>query len=138
MGLFVFIACEGEEDKYPDCSLVLCPPNTVLLDYRDSEDNPLINTVFVKDSFKLFTPTSTQYLKIRLQGDHYELEARYPDLETETTYFLELSDTETDTLVFNFSVLQSTCCTDYNIDSITHNGTAVTETDTHRFVLVKD
>ncbi|MDC8003593.1 hypothetical protein POV27_05990 [Aureisphaera galaxeae] len=121
VSFLLLLSCEGEEDRSPNCTTVTCPPNSFLINIQDTDGNPLINSVFVGDSFKFYTPTTTLYVKT-FQQQNDVLHIRYPEIETGTTYFLELDETEVDTLTVNFTVTEQTCCISYNLDSLRYNG----------------
>ncbi|GAB5399839.1 MAG: hypothetical protein Aureis2KO_14240 [Aureisphaera sp.] len=137
LGFTLFASCEGDEDTGPNCAAVLCPSNSAFLDYRDSDGNPLINTVFVKDSFKFFTPSTTQYIKPLPDGDN-RLAVFFGTIETGTTYFLELDTEEIDTLNFNFTTTSTSCCTITTLDSLFYNGIRVPVPSGEQIVLTRD
>ncbi len=136
LSLTMITSCEGDEDKFPDCSLVLCPPNSFLLNYQDTDGNPLINTVFVKDSFKLFNPTSTQF--IRTLPEENRLAVLYERIESGANYFLELDTDEIDTLMFHYTTRAETCCTIFTLDSLQFNGVTTPFASTEQIVLVRE
>lgn len=138
VSLTLLLSCEGEEDKFPDCSAVLCPPNSVLLDYQDPNGNPLINTVFVRDSFKLYNPTSTQYIRTLSSETDNRLLIRFDSILSGGTYFLELDTDEVDTLRFDYSTRETTCCFVYTLDSLRHNGDLISMPYPETIVLVRE
>ncbi|MFT5437765.1 MAG: hypothetical protein ACI840_002425, partial [Ulvibacter sp.] len=92
----LFFSCEGEEDRSPDCSAVLCPADQFYLTYRNTAGDTLIGTTYVRDSFKLSSPSRVIYIK-PIPGNEGNLAIFYHQVETNLDYTLELSTTETDT-----------------------------------------
>lgn len=116
-----FLSC-GDDDV--DCSLAIPPPNNVLFQLQDPQGNLLIGTTFLQDSFKLFNPSSTVYLK-PVTSFSGTLSISFPDIESSDTYFLELSSTDTDTLSLDFNTTPSDCFTSYSLNSFIYNNLVI-------------
>ncbi|MEL6809994.1 MAG: hypothetical protein AAFP76_01520 [Bacteroidota bacterium] len=132
------LGCEGDEDRFADCSTVLCAADQFVLTYQDGDGNPLIGTVFVQDSFKLASIDTILYIKPIPFGEEENLALLYANIESNTKYGLELSETITDTLRFDFTTVNGTCCVTSTMEALRLNGTIVPETETNFYTLIKE
>ncbi|MFT4669156.1 MAG: hypothetical protein ACI9AT_002230 [Ulvibacter sp.] len=133
----LFFSCEGEEDRSPDCSAVLCPADQFYLTYRNTAGDTLIGTTYVRDSFKLSSPSRVIYIK-PIPGNEGNLAIFYHQVETNLDYTLELSTTETDTLNFNFLTILSYCCFDSSMSELLFNDTSIPAESEDFYVLTKE
>ncbi len=131
------IACEGEEDKEPNCELVDCLSDTFFLDYQDVDGNPLIGAVFVQDSFKLSSPTRTIYLKVNASGFENILPINFNLIESGVDYELALSPTESDKFNFTFNTNTDPCCPFSSISDFQYNDTTLTGDATRTYLIVR-
>ena len=114
------ISC-GNDDDTVDCSLVLPPPSNMIIKLVDGDGNSLIGTTFVQDSFKLSNPTSTTYIRPYTSGAQDELVIWYDNIDSDATYFLELSSEDSDTLVVGHSTVVGDCFSFKTLDSFLYN-----------------
>ena len=133
----LIFSCEGDEDRGPDCSAVLCPADKFYLTYRNTAGDTLIGTTYVQDSFKLASQSDVIYIK-PVPGTEGTLSIFYYKLETDLDYALELNETETDTLNFSFLSVYSDCCTDSSMLELTYNNTPTPADSEDSYVLIKE
>ncbi len=133
----LLMACEGEEDRQADCSTVLCAADEFYLDYKDVDGNPLIGSVFVQDSFKLSSPTSTIYLKVNSFGPENLLPIAYRSVESGADYALELSPTASDTFNFTFTTNNGPCCFTSTMSDFKYNDLTIEVDSIRNYVLVR-
>ena len=57
-------SCEGDEDRSPNCSTVLCLADQFQLTYRNTAGDTLIGTTYIQDSFKLSSPLNVIYIRM--------------------------------------------------------------------------
>jgi hypothetical protein len=112
---FIILSCNNNDDT--DCSTVLPPPNYFQISFEDIDGNSLIGNVYVQDSFKLRTVNTIQYLKP--QQDR--LLIRYEEIISNETYFLELNEADTDTLIVKYSHIQTDCFINFILETFTYN-----------------
>lgn len=134
--VFAF-SCEGDEDGYPNCSAVLCPADQFFLTYRNTAGDTLIGTTFVKDSFKLSSPSDVIFIK-PVAGNSGNISIFYQQLESDIKYTLELSDTEIDTLNFNSVSITANCCIDSSMSELLYNNSTVTAESEDFYVIIKE
>lgn len=132
-----FFSCEGDEDRSPDCSAVLCLADQFYLTYRNTAGDTLIGTTYVQDSFKLSSPSDVIYIK-PIPGNEGSLAIFYQQLEAGIDYAFELSTTETDTLGFNFFSIYADCCIDSSMTELKHNNTPIMAESEDSYVLIKE
>ena len=133
----LFFSCEGDEDRGPNCSAVLCLADQFYLTYRNTAGDTLIGTTYVQDSFKLSSPSNVIYIK-PIPGNEGSLAIFYQQVETDLDYALELSATETDTLNFNFYSIYADCCIDSSMTELKHNNTVIPAESEDFYVLIKE
>lgn len=117
--LTFLISCDNNDDI--DCTNAIPPASNFLLKFEDQAGNSLIGTTYVQDSFKLYNPNSTVYLKPYNSGPSDQLVVWMPDINSGETYFLELDATDTDTLIINHSEMSDDCFTYSVLDSFIYN-----------------
>ncbi|GEM_PF-2874283 len=118
---FLLIGCKKDVDL--DCTTVLPPPNWFEFSINSSGGTQLINNVYVRDSFRFYSATSNMYLKpLEFAGDPSYLYVAFPDLKSGEQYYIDLSDTETDSMIFNFTKTEYPCYTGYSFSEIIYNG----------------
>jgi hypothetical protein len=130
-------SCEGDEDRSPNCSSVLCLADQLYLTYRNTAGDTLIGTTYIQDSFKLSSTTNVVYVK-PIPGNEGNLAIFYQQLETNIDYALELSATETDTLNFKFLSIYANCCTDSSMTELKYNNTSIPAESEDFYVLTKE
>jgi len=131
------LSCEGDEDRSPNCSTVLCLADQFQLTYRNTAGDTLIGTTYIQDSFKLSSPSKVIYIK-PIPGNEGNLAIFYQQLESDIDYALELSTTETDTLNFNFLSMYANCCIDSSMIELTYNDTPTLPESEDFYVLPKE
>ncbi|NND88150.1 MAG: hypothetical protein HKM28_02760 [Flavobacteriaceae bacterium] len=119
--IFMLIIGCTSDDSNP-CANVLPSPNNLLLDIQDSQGNSLIGTVYVQDSFRLRTNNSVTYVQSQEIDDAAALSIFFTQLESGESYYLDLSETETDTLRVNYTATPNECFVAYEIDQVVYNG----------------
>ena len=135
---FILFGCTKDDDAL-DCTTVLPPPNWFEISINDPGGNQLINNIFVQDSFLFYSASTQTYLKpLEFAGHPSYLMIDFPRISNGTEYYLELSDMDTDTLVFNFTEKITPCYTDYNLAEILYNGeSTVINGEGSRYYLTK-
>jgi len=119
--LSLAIACNEDDNDTTLC----IPPNPVFeFTLRDVNQNPLLGTVFVQDSFKLSNNRSTVYLKPTPQGDEENLQVIMPDIISGVDYTLELSDTENDIVRISYEIVTESCGA-HRLTSFVYNGQTI-------------
>lgn len=137
---FGLLLTSCEKDERLDCSTVVPPSNWFEISVDNSAGSPLINTVFVQDSFRFYSALVNTYIKpVPFAGDPSYLMIEFPDLRNGMEYYLVLDPLDTDTLVFNFSEQVNDCYSDYTLSEILYNGesTHITST-TKRYHVIKN
>ena len=132
-----FFSCEGDEDRSPNCSAVLCLADQLHFTYRNTVGDTLIGTIFVQDSFKLASATNVLYIK-PIPGNVPDFAIFYQQLETDMDYTLELSPTEIDTLNFTFSTTQADCCIDSSMAELRFNDDVIMPETEDFYILTRD
>lgn len=134
----ILFGCTKDENVL-DCSTVLPPPNWFEISIDDPSGNQLINNVFIQDSFVFYSILEQSYLKpLEFAGDPSYLMVAFPDVEEGVEYYIELSTTDTDTIVFNYTEKINSCYSDYNLFEILYNGeSTLIAGDGRRYHLVK-
>jgi hypothetical protein len=130
-------SCEGEEDRSPDCSAVLCPADQFYLTYRNIVGDTLIGTTYIQDSFKLSSPSSVIYIK-PIPGNEGNLAIFYHQVETDLDYSLALRANEIDTLNFKFLSISSNCCVDSSMSELIYNNAPIPAESEGLYVLTKE
>ncbi len=138
IALILICSCDGKEDREVNCSNVLCAADQFLITFRDASGVSLIGTQFVKDSFKLSSANSVQYVKPIPFGDPEDLAIFYGKVESDSKYAIQLSTTETDTLRFTFSTEVGSCCTTSTMEELLFNGTENTSEEDNFYVFIRD
>jgi len=136
--LFLICSCEGKEDREVNCATVLCEADQFIITFRDTSGVPLIGTQFVKDSFKLSSVNSVRYIKPIPFGEPDKLAIFYGKVESDLKYALELSETEIDTLRFNFVTEIGSCCSISSMLELHYNGVEHPSEDDNFYVFVRD
>ncbi len=99
------MACSNSDDDtacippFPGWELVLV----------DANQNPLIGTQFVQDSFKLSNSQATTYVRPTPFGTGNDVQIVLPDLISGADYYLELSQTDSDTLNIEYEEFDGSC-----------------------------
>jgi len=119
--VLVILSCGNDDDNCSDTAF-LPPPQGIYIKLVNSAGDPLIGTIFVKDSFKLSNPAETVYVKPDRFGAQDELFIGYDAVTSGETYFLELDETDTDTLRMEHSLKESRCFDFRSLDTFTYNG----------------
>ena len=119
----ILINCSNNDDT--DCSTVLPPPNNFTLKLVDQAGNSLIGNTFVQDSFKLYNNSETLYIKPFPTGFQDELVIFMSEVTNNQEYYLELDQTDTDTLVVNHSINQTDCFSFYILQSFLYNAETI-------------
>lgn len=120
--LFIFLLLSGScstNDDTPECDIFPAPNFEITL--QDAAGNPLIGTEYLQDSFKLSTNTSVQYLKPIRFGSQENLAIWFPDITSGIEYFLELSETDADTLKVDYLLNDEPCSNGFIFDRFTYN-----------------
>jgi hypothetical protein len=130
-------SCEGDEDRSPDCSAVLCPADQFYLTYRNTVGDTLIGTTYIQDSFKLSSPSNVIYIK-PIPGNEGNLAIFYHQVETDLDYAIELIANEIDTLNFKFLSISSNCCIDSSMSELIYNNAPIPAESEDLYVLTKE
>lgn len=112
-------------------------PSFFEINLIDSLENSLVGSVYVKDSFRLYSANSEQYIRPIPYGNPSLLQIYFSKIESASTYYLELDASDTDTLEFVFSSNKGKCGTSYTMYSINYNGTQVQISSQNTYGLFK-
>lgn len=134
--LLAILGC-ASDDRQPDCSLVLPPPNWFAIGFVDQVGNPLIGTLFTQDSFKLEGAGKVLYLRTVPFGNGETLLVPFTDIQNGATYMLELDADNTERLRVDFETREATCGNNYNISALYYNGELFSEEDEEVYLLPK-
>lgn len=104
------------------CKNVLPPPQYFEMTFADVNNNNLLGSTFNQTSFKLHNSNSTVWLNYDPINQGESLKVQYKDIQTNLDYYLDLSDTDTDTLRVNFTTTEEKCYDSFEINSFTYNG----------------
>lgn len=135
----LFLYCTND---VVDCSLAIPPDSTFLLKYEDMDGNSLIGNIYLQDSFKLRSLNSTIYLKPRPFSVEDQLAVWLNDIINNEIYYLELSETDTDTLQIEHSLVETNCFSYSVLESFKYNNELLYEIGELEFgglfVIIKD
>ena len=118
----LLFACT-DDDSGTDCALIIPSPNNFLLRIQDAQGDPLIGTVFTQDSFKLRGNNAVTYIKPTLNGNPADLFIFFTQIDDGVDYYLDLSETDTDTIRANYTVTTNECATSFDLEGFFYNGT---------------
>lgn len=121
--LAILLASCTDDDPVTDCSLIIPQPINFLLRIQDAQANPVIGTVFTQDSFKLRGNNAVTYIKPTLNDNPADLFIFYTQMESGLEYYLDLNETDTDTIRINYTVNVNECSTSYDLEGLLYNGT---------------
>jgi len=119
VSLFI-ISCGNDSDDCNDTAF-LPPPNYFQLKLEDTNGNSLIGNLFIQDSFKLSNANSILYIKPLNFGPDDELIIPFNSIDSGADYFLDLSETDTDTLNISHSLKTGECNSYESLDQFTYN-----------------
>jgi hypothetical protein len=122
LAIFCLTSC-GNNDDDSNCSdtTFLPPPEGIYLKLVDTDGMSLIGSTFVQDSFKLSNTNATLYLKPDTFGPQDELFVWFNSINSQETYYLELSETDTDTLNIGYSLRDNECFSFLGLDTFIYN-----------------
>lgn len=126
----------SNDDPVTDCSLIIPPPNNILLRIQDDQNNPLIGTEFTQDSFRLRGNSMVTYVKPDLNGNPIDLSIFFTQMADGVDYYLDLSETDTDTLRANYTASINECFTAFNLVDFEYNDQLVTDFNGENLVVV--
>jgi len=124
-----FTACNS-------CKNVLPLPNYFLFSLIDSAGVDLMESTYNEPSYPRITSHAALEFISSSQGYRGYLFA-YPSFTVGTTYYLELSSTETDTISLNYSSTEEKCYTAFNFIDFTYNGVSKPLSNVNEIVVVK-
>lgn len=133
----LFLSCTSDDDEL-DCSTVDPGPNWIEMGFFDSDGNPLIGTVYNQESFRMFNSQEEFFISPFLGGSPDYLIVRYEDITNDREYYIELSESDTDTLQFTYAVIQGPCFPNYILENVWYNGELQPATSGLRVRLFKD
>ncbi|NNL81727.1 MAG: hypothetical protein HKO67_14665 [Flavobacteriaceae bacterium] len=136
---FLFIlCCSCADDDDVDCSSALPPPNWFEIGFFDTNGNALIGTTYNQETFRLYNSSEETFIsKVPFSSPEY-LQVRFDSINPQTEYFLELSATDQDTLVFDFSLSNGPCFSWFVLEGLTYNGDEIPLSDNSRIDLIKE
>lgn len=133
----LFLSCATDDDSI-DCSLSDPGPNWFEIGFFDTDGNPLIGTVYTQESFRVFNLQEEFYVSPFTGGNPNYLIVRYENITNEREYYIELSETDTDTLQFTYAIIQGPCFPNYTLENVWYNGELQPATTDLRIQLFKD
>lgn len=132
----LLLSCASNDDI--DCSTLDPGPNWFEMGFFDPDGNPLIGTVYTQESFRMFNAQEEFYVSPFTGGDPNYLIVRYDDVTNDKEYYIELSETDTDTLQFTYAVVQGPCFPNYTLENVWYNGELQPATTDLRLRLFKN
>lgn len=122
-----------------DCSDIFIVAPAGFFEIVNSDGENLIgeDNVYQFENFRIYNDTAEPFLDF-FPNDGIKPQVRF-DLffETSATYFLELNEMETDTLRFNFQIIERDCADGVNIINAFHNEQELEVTDDRYFKINK-
>lgn len=134
--IMLLLAC-GSDDDGKDCTSALPEPNWFEIGFFNSQGEPLIGTVYLEEDFRLFNANSELFISPMPFGDPTRLQVRFIDIDSDTEYFIELTDVDTDTLSFTFDTRQGQCFLSYDLTQVIYNGVTFPLQDSSNVDLIK-
>ena len=119
----VLLSCSNDDDEL-DCSTVDPGPNWFEMGFFNAEGNPLLGTEYTQESYRLFNAQEELFISPWATGSLDYLVVRYEEITNDRIYYIELSETDTDTLKFNFTIRQGPCFPNYILEQVTYNDEA--------------
>lgn len=136
--LFIlFIASCGRNTDDVDCTNALPEPNWFEIGFVNTEGEPLIGTVYLQDEFRLFNNNSEIMISPVPFGNPNRLQVGYDDIVSDVDYFIELTETDNDTLRFIYSSSMGPCFINYDLQEIIYNGDSYLITSSAQIDLIK-
>lgn len=129
-----FFSCSNDDTV--DCSLVDIVTPAFFLTYQDAQGNYLLNTVYQADSLRLYNNNSELYLRTYPTGDFESLYVYYNGISDDTDYYLELTDTDTDTLKFKYTITPGDCAPNYTLKKVIYNGEEILASGKNEEIIV--
>ncbi len=118
--LLLLIACNKEsfEEVNNDHTLCLPPPNSFFLTLENEAGDNLLETVYLQDSFIIYN--SDTLILTKTSNNYWWIGFEF--YESGTDYYLDLSETDTDTIALYWhSECEEGCGPCYFIDSLFYN-----------------
>ena len=134
--MVLLLACASDDDGV-DCTSALPEPNWFEIGFFNSQGEPLIGTVYQQEKFRLFNSDSEIFISPMPFGDPTRLQVRFLDVSPDTEYYIELTDIETDTLIFTYNTLKGPCFFSYDLTQVVYNGETFPLQYTRRIDLIK-
>jgi hypothetical protein len=122
---FLFIlGCANDDEIDDSCLTVDLPNQNLSIIVIDSAGNNLIgkNSFYHPDSIELFKNKFEYDFNISSENS---LNINYENFSNNDTLFLKLNDTQTDTLNFNFTFIDTKCYDYLKINSLYQNGNEI-------------
>ena len=113
-------ACNSDD---PDIACIPAFPGWELV-LVDGNNDPLIGVQFVQDSFKLSNSNNITYVRPTPFGTGNDVQIVLPDLVSGADYYLELSQSDSDTLNIEYEEFES-CGPAYRTLMFTYNGEVI-------------
>ena len=136
--LFIlFIASCGRNTDDVDCTNALPEPNWFEIGFVNMDGEPLIGTVYLQEEFRLFNASSELMLSSVPFGDPTRLQVGYDDIVSDVDYYIELTETDNDTLRFIYSSSMGSCFINYDLQEIIYNGDSYDVGNSSQIDLVK-
>lgn len=133
--IFLLLAC-GSDDGI-DCTSALPEPNWFEIGFFNSQGEPLIGTVYQQEEFRLFNSDIEIFISPMPFGDPTRLQVSFIDVDSDTEYYIELSDVDTDTLSITYDTRQGPCFLSYDLPQVIYNGETFLFQNTNRVDLIK-
>ncbi|WP_145758325.1 hypothetical protein [Sediminicola sp. YIK13] len=134
--MVLLLACASDDDSV-DCTSALPEPNWFEIGFFNSQGEPLIGTVYQQEEFRLFNSKSEIFISPMPFGDPTRLQVRFPDVDSVTEYYIELTEIDTDTLSFTYETLQGPCFLSYDLTQVNYNGETFLLKNTDRVDFIK-
>ena len=131
------LSCSSDDDEI-DCSTVDPGPNWFEMGFFDSQNNSLLVTEYTQESFRLFNEQEELFISPWATGSPEYLIVRYNEITSNRTYYIELSETDTDTLKFLYSERQGPCFPIYSLEQVDYNGDIYVIENSLRVPLLKE
>ncbi|MDC7995651.1 hypothetical protein [Altibacter sp. HG106] len=134
--MLLVYACGSDDDV--DCTTALPAPNFFLLGFFTTEGTPLLGNVYDQEAFRVFNTDTTFLIPYQPGSYPNRLAVRFPAIQNDTEYFIELSEKDTDTLQFRYETMQGPCFPNYTLQQVTYNGTTIALETSGEVDLIKE
>ncbi|RZT00159.1 hypothetical protein [Aquimarina brevivitae] len=114
-------SCKNDDD----CTASTPPYMGIELGYFDDAGTSLIATSYNQDQFRIFNETSEVFITPGSINGIQRLSLQLINFESDTDYYIELTDNDTDTIQLQYELIQQSCFNTYDLREVFYNGEPV-------------